>query len=152
MDGFTYDDAGRLTQVTRDGVAIDARQYDAAGRVIRSGAPASANSNRLRELGAAPEYRTYHYDSAGNLQRMKAFASNGDQLEDIYYRAIPEKVSNVGYDGAGNLLGYTVVPRSGANAYYERELSEQPLSARNISWDELIMAPRSDSRAEKIVK
>ena len=36
-----------------------------------------------------------------------------------------------------------------ASIVYESELREQPLSARRSSWDELMMALRSDPRAEK---
>jgi YD repeat-containing protein len=34
---YTYDGAGRLATVTRDGIRTDSRYYDAAGRVLVSG-------------------------------------------------------------------------------------------------------------------
>ena len=37
VESYSYDAAGRLTDVMKDGLDIDARKYDAAGRLIRSG-------------------------------------------------------------------------------------------------------------------
>ncbi|WP_256082161.1 hypothetical protein [Massilia sp. YIM B04103] len=114
---YDYDAAGRLVTVTRDGYRTDERQYDAAGRVVRSGAGIGVNGDKLREFGVVAETRTYAYDAAGRATRVKYRNNdyygndnhkNSNFKDDIYYREVRERGG--GYDLAGNLSEYTIVP------------------------------------------
>jgi YD repeat-containing protein len=111
-ESFTYDNAGRLSYVYRDGIAINYRVYDAASRVVREGAVNAWDADKLKEFGISADYRTYSYDAAGQLARLKYRTLTGQPLDDIYYRSIVENPT-AGYDAIGRLIGYSVIPKSG---------------------------------------
>ncbi|QJD99468.1 LysM peptidoglycan-binding domain-containing protein [Massilia forsythiae] len=106
---FAYDTLGRLATVTRDGVVIEERFYDEFGRVVKSGPKRNESESRMKELGVPTNYKTYHYNAAGKVDRIKLFNLKADKLDDIYYRPI-QSHPNAGYDGAGNLIQYVQVP------------------------------------------
>jgi YD repeat-containing protein len=117
-ENFTYDAAGRLCYVLRDGITVDYRVYDAASRVIREGALYASQADKLKEFGIGLDTRTYAYDAAGQVQRLKYRTLSGEFLDDVYYRTIPEHAG--GYDAAGRLTGYSVVPRDRkTHSYYD---------------------------------
>jgi YD repeat-containing protein len=51
-EAYSYDIAGRLTDVYRDGMDIEARRYDAAGRVVRQGLGMQADAAQLAQIAA----------------------------------------------------------------------------------------------------
>nr|WP_305089270.1 hypothetical protein [Massilia sp. YIM B04103] len=118
VEKYEYDAAGRLTMVRRDGYLTDERQYDAAGRVVRSGAGIGEDGNKLRDFGVVAETRTYAYDAAGRATRVKYRnndyygkdngSKNTNFKDDIYYASVNERGG--GYDLAGNLSAYSIVP------------------------------------------
>lgn len=110
---FEYDKAGRLQTVTRDNVVTDTRIYDGAGRISLSGQARGVDEKMLRQFGLAAEARTYAYNSSGQIIRMKIWQVDGKPKDDLYY--MPREGGGGGYDGAGNLLGYSVVPPEFAN-------------------------------------
>ncbi|ATQ79090.1 hypothetical protein CR152_24590 [Massilia violaceinigra] len=113
METFSYDEAGRLSEVERDHVMTDIRTYDGAGRIVRSGQMNGVDEKALRQFGLVAETRTYAYDSSGQVIRMKSRQVDGVFKDDLYY--MPRSGGAGGYDGAGNLVGYSVVPPKFAN-------------------------------------
>lgn len=117
---YDYDAMGRLTSATRDGVLIDSRQYDGAGRVIASGPQGMLLSyadgiNEGVEPGQAigKEYRINRYDANGRLVHQQVF--NADQskfLTDVRYTR---------YDNAGNLQAYTLEQKGEYTNHYTYE-------------------------------
>ncbi len=121
-ESYSYDSAGRLAATKRDGVTIDQRHYDAAGRVTESGLldyvksagrrPATSDSldSSAKALGVETGSTTYHYDDNGRIQRQTVRGTGGGVTGDYYY--VNDKgLGNLGYvggyDAVGNLLGYT---------------------------------------------
>lgn len=127
---YDYDDLNRLTQVERDGEAIDKRRYDAADRVLRSGGTLTTEYleqlNRLVESGHAgrPDVRINRYDANGRLLHQTLKRGDGGVLQDISWdpteaaREVPTSVAGAyraeGYDHAGNVKGYTVFTHEGS--------------------------------------
>ncbi|OJZ07381.1 MAG: hypothetical protein BGP22_17795 [Variovorax sp. 67-131] len=128
---YTYDRMNRLSTVTRDGVKVDERLYDGASRVVASGVVTSTTHS----VGLAFDYAVAHmaangapyYALAGGAidGRINTYNKNGQLLgQNRYEYGIKrdstiydngahnldalgfEKGSVIGYDKAGNLLGY----------------------------------------------
>lgn len=108
---YAYDYQNRLTSVVRDGVQIDHRFYDGAGRVTMSG---SRNLpvdyvNKLNEGVAQDqtngmELRANQYDANGRLLHQRTLKSNGALKSDVNYDS---------YDAAGNVLQYSMTDYDG---------------------------------------
>ncbi|UTY59328.1 DUF6531 domain-containing protein [Massilia sp. erpn] len=119
---FEYDSAGRLSAVNRDGHLIDRRDYDAVGRVSRSGMidqPILKWRTAINNLGLDLQTRSYAYDIGGHVIRQNDRYWNRPDL-DIFYVQDPGKPLG-GYDAMGNLRGYVVVtefPQEGDKGYY----------------------------------
>ncbi|PHV05358.1 hypothetical protein CSQ96_20900 [Janthinobacterium sp. BJB412] len=120
---YSYDSAGRLATTRRDGVTIDQRHYDAAGRVSESGLLDYVQSTGKHQstsdslfsaataLGTETGSTTYHYDNNGRIQRQTIRGTGGDVTSDYYYVNDKEMGGHGyvgGYDAVGNLLGYTL--------------------------------------------
>ena len=92
--GYTYDVAGQLTRVDKNGVAAEAYAYDANGNRIGATVGGSSitasydDQDRLSQYGAA----TFTYNGAGDLLTK----TSGTQT------------NNYQYDQLGNLLGATL--------------------------------------------
>ena len=131
FEEYRFDNAGRLTHTMRGHIAIDQRWYDEAGRVVRTGVesftPGRFTENNvsdndrdfLGQIGVSTSYTTYAYDKSGKVTRqknrdMKVTSNADDQREDLYFGVLndgrPGHDGLVGYDAAGNLRGYYLVP------------------------------------------
>ena len=118
---YDYDALGRLTGARRDGIAIDQRMYDQAGRVVVQGPQNLAksysdaiNQNVAQGDTFGQEYRLSRYDANGRLLRQQAFTSDQARMtSDTKYTS---------YDKAGNLQSYSLtVPGEYTNTYtFER--------------------------------
>ena len=117
---YTYDTVGRLIRTMRDVVEIDQRYYDAAGRVIHAGVmgpldgrvDTPEDTNRgiiLQQIGVALDQRIDVYMEGRHIRQKTGRA-------DIYYDDGDTK--NSGYDGVGNLRGYTQVTMGGGKTVY----------------------------------
>jgi RHS repeat-associated protein len=116
--GYTYDDAGRLHEVRRDGVVVVVYEYDANGNRKRKTGPGSivtgtydardrliAYGDAQYTFGASGELQTkvtgtdstaYHYDALGNL--LSVALPDGRRIEyvvDAMSRRIARKVNGV---------------------------------------------------------
>ncbi|OWQ43762.1 hypothetical protein CDL60_28545 [Roseateles noduli] len=117
VETYSYDGLGRLTGALRDGVAIDQRLYDQAGRVVVQGPqnlPKSyaeaINKNVAPGDAYGQEYRINRYDSNGRLMRQQSLDSE--------QRAITSDTQYTTYDKAGNVVSYKVtVPGQYTNTY-----------------------------------
>lgn len=124
---YRYDALDRLQSVFKDGVQIDLRRYDAAGRVVQSGAPASLPLGYAQAVnqGLAPDEMNGHerrvnlYDPNGRLLRQRVFNPDGSEKFEVSWERDlplarpkllrpPEYWYADGYDNAGNVLGYVV--------------------------------------------
>ncbi|HZY20285.1 MAG TPA: LysM peptidoglycan-binding domain-containing protein [Ramlibacter sp.] len=125
---YQYDALDRLQSVIRDGVQIDMRLYDGAGRVVQSGSPGNLPTPYadIINAGLPPgemngnETRTQRYDGNGRLLHQKVLGSDGVAKVDISWDPddrIPYAIGWVGggagYDAAGNVLGYLVHKQEG---------------------------------------
>lgn len=86
---YTYDAAGRLTEVTRDGTLIHLYQYD-------------ANGNRIRHLGPSGEV-TASYDAQDRLLTYGDAAYTHTPSGERRTKTTPEGRTTYDYDSAGNL-------------------------------------------------
>jgi YD repeat-containing protein len=123
---YGYDGAGRLATVTRDGIRIDTRYYDAAGRVLVSGMAAQdvtsdqslltigdrgAFDAAIKTAGITSQFQIFAYDPAGHV--MRQVTRNIDRgLQGDVYLVSDEWNPTAGYDADGNLTGYTAIDMS----------------------------------------
>ncbi|ROZ61893.1 DUF4214 domain-containing protein, partial [Ramlibacter sp. WS9] len=109
---YNYDAAGRLTDVLRDGVNIDARRYDKAGRLVQSGGAAIPNEEglaaALEGAGVAVDRHYSDYDDKGQLLHQSTRARAHEKNTDAWFR---------GYDAVGRLLEYKTTVDGQANFY-----------------------------------
>lgn len=110
-EAYNYDADGRLTNVYRDGIEVDRRHYDAAGRAVASGlavggfASDTSIADKLQQLGVAAESRTYGYDAAGQVAFQVTYNIKGEPTSQVDYH----------YDNAGRLASYSIhVPKGDA--------------------------------------
>ena len=115
-DGYTtetyaYDNLNRLNSVVRDGVQIDHRSYDGAGRVTQTGSgnlptdyAAKLNEGLPQDQTNGLEVRLSQYDANGRLVHQRTLKSDGALKADINYNS---------YDAAGNVLQYSVTDYDG---------------------------------------
>lgn len=111
---YRYDALNRLTSAETDGIQLDARLYDGAGRVIKSGPGHTlpqAYVDKLNEgvpleerIGAETKINTYNAN--GRLVHQKVLNTDGSARSDTVY---------TGIDAAGNITGYQVVNQEGEN-------------------------------------
>lgn len=111
---YRYDALNRLTSAETDGIQLDARLYDGAGRVIKSGPGHTlpqAYVDKLNEgvpleerIGAETKINTYNAN--GRLVHQKVLNTDGSARSDTVY---------TGIDAAGNITGYQVVNQEGDN-------------------------------------
>lgn len=117
-ESYTYDAAGRLADTWRDGIDIDHRQYDAASRVVGSGASgiaamaaqAASNINlskALNDAGIATDQKTTRYAAAGRQQNQTLKSLDGSTVT---------KIGNA-YDKSGNLTS-AKVEQAGSTVNY----------------------------------
>ncbi|WP_420997910.1 LysM peptidoglycan-binding domain-containing protein [Cupriavidus sp. 30B13] len=108
---YAYDGNDRLMGVVRDGVQIDHRYYDGAGRVTMSG-PSNLPVDYVTKLneGVAQDQTTgleahvNQYDANGRLLHQRTLKSNGALKTDVNYNS---------YDAAGNVLQYALTDYDG---------------------------------------
>ncbi len=116
---YDYDDQNRLTSVLRDGMQVDARWYDAADRVVRSGPRnlPTAYTELLNEGVPASqstglEMRINRYDANGRLLHQRVKKSGGRVKMEIAWSnetlADGTVMAPKGYDQVGNVAGYAV--------------------------------------------
>lgn len=120
-EAYAYDAANRLTTVKRDGVVVDLRLYDGAGRVVQSGPgtlpaghAAALNQGIATSQAIGTETRINRYNANGQLMHQKILSSDGQEKSDISWD--PDESFTVlgttthadGYDAAGNAVGYVV--------------------------------------------
>ncbi|MWL90506.1 LysM peptidoglycan-binding domain-containing protein [Cupriavidus sp. SW-Y-13] len=110
-ENYSYDYQNRLVSVVRDGVQIDHRFYDGAGRVTMSGSRNLPQDyvNKLNEGVAQDqtnglEMRVNQYDANGRLLHQRTYKSDGVLKADVNYDS---------YDAAGNVLQYTLSDYAG---------------------------------------
>ena len=115
-DGYTtetyaYDNLNRLNSVVRDGVQIDHRSYDGAGRVTQTGSgnlptdyAAKLNEGLPQDQTNGLEVRSNQYDANGRLVHQRTLKSDGALKADIHYNS---------YDAAGNVLQYSLTDYDG---------------------------------------
>jgi YD repeat-containing protein len=104
---YRYDALNRLQSVQRDGVQLDYRQYDGAGRVVRSGTPeglppgytALVNEDRPLKDALGLDKRIHLYDAYGRLKYQNIF--DGNQANQI-----KQGVEYLAHDAVGNVLEY----------------------------------------------
>lgn len=109
---YAYDGQDRLVSVVRDGVQIDHRYYDGAGRVTQSGTAGNLPQGYAQKLneGVAQgqtnglETRINRYDANGRLLHQRVLKSDGAAKHDIDYTS---------YDAAGNVLQYVLQDHEG---------------------------------------
>lgn len=121
---YRYDDLNRLTGVVRDGVQTDARLYDGASRVVQTGPAGSLPQAYINALngvnwqgqtlaGTGSETRINRYNANGQILSQDVYKSDNTPKYTVVYEALaaapkPGVGTAGGYDGAGNLQGYTV--------------------------------------------
>jgi YD repeat-containing protein len=104
---YRYDALNRLQSVVRDNVQVDYRQYDGAGRVVRSGTPdglppgyvAEINKDRDLDDAIGLEKRVNQYDAYGRLKYQNTFNGNEGNLR-------KQGVEYINVDKVGNVLEY----------------------------------------------
>ncbi|MES2349853.1 MAG: hypothetical protein V4641_20005, partial [Pseudomonadota bacterium] len=115
VESYSYDNAGRLSTIVRDGVLVNQRHYDQLGRVTESGILQGTAYNGLDivadAVGSSSIRHIYAYGASGLLleQRDERYNSNGgagDLVQNIFFNDQEGR-----YDAAGNLLSYTVSPK-----------------------------------------
>jgi len=97
--------------VVRDGVQIDHRSYDGAGRVTQTGSgnlptdyAAKLNEGLPQDQTNGLEVRLSQYDANGRLVHQRTLKSDGALKADINYDS---------YDAAGNVLQYSLTDQDG---------------------------------------
>ncbi|OWQ46363.1 hypothetical protein CDL60_12820, partial [Roseateles noduli] len=141
---YAYDALGRLTGARRDGVAIDQRMYDQAGRVVAQGPQGlskaysdAINTGLATSDTIGKEYRLSQYDSNGRLLRQQAF-----ETDEHNQQKMTSDTRYTAYDKAGNVVSYTMtVPGEYTNTYtYERSkfdgYKEKSLHATSTKFEE----------------
>jgi YD repeat-containing protein len=109
---YAYDNNGRLSGVVRDGVQIDHRFYDGAGRVVQTGPngnlpqgyAAALNQGVASGVVNGLETRINRFDDNGRLLHQRVLKSDNAAKYEIAYSS---------YDPAGNLLRYTLTNQDG---------------------------------------
>lgn len=82
-DELTYDGAGQLTGVTRQGVALESYTYDANGNRLSSHRHASGTLDRANRVTRAGDWN-YEYDGEGN--RVRKFSEAEDWVYEYDHR------------------------------------------------------------------
>ncbi|MGM3278116.1 hypothetical protein [Ralstonia sp. 24A2] len=108
---YACDNLNRLNSVVRDGVQIDHRSYDGAGRVTQTGSgnlptdyAAKLNEGLPQDQTNGLEMRSNQYDANGRLLHRRTLKSDGALKADINYNS---------YDAAGNVLQYSLTDYEG---------------------------------------
>ena len=104
---YRYDALNRLQSVVRDNVQVDYRQYDGAGRVVRSGTPeglppgyvSEINKDRALSDAIGLEKRISRYDDHGRLSYQNIFDGNAENQ-------IKQGIEYVQVDKVGNVEQY----------------------------------------------
>jgi RHS repeat-associated protein len=89
---FAYDAAGRLAQVTRDGVPVEEYAYDAQGR-------RNEDTSSFRSVLG----RLHEYDDLGRLRKAGNVEYTYDHADRLASRAEGVRVTRYGYDREGRL-------------------------------------------------
>lgn len=113
---YSYDAANRLTDVYRDGLDVEARRLDAAGRVISQGVAAPPDGRSLpaiaaalRQAGVNTDTQTNHYGINGQLDYQSLRDATGFNRNNIQYQ----------YDGVSRLTAYQMSSAPTASAYFD---------------------------------
>lgn len=107
IDNTGYDRAGNALP-QGSGVRLDTRFYDAANRVVRTGASGleKAYVDQLTEgkIANGSETRINLYDANGRIEQQSVYEANGTRKFGLFY---------TDYDGAGNVKHYIMRTHSG---------------------------------------
>lgn len=112
---YRYDALGRLQSTSRDGgMQVDLRYYDGASRLVQSGPKdlkdgyaEALNAGLASEDAIGLEIRRYRYDDNGRLAFQRTWSAEGQsRLNDIDYEGKGQDGQTLGYDDAGNVVGY----------------------------------------------
>ena len=103
---YLYDDQNRLTTMLRDGVLVEERRHDAAGRLTFDGAGGILTTDQIAQLNAGvaqadqlPDTQTWNtYDSNGQLRHVQTNNADGSVKSSIDYF----------YDDSGRVTSYQV--------------------------------------------
>jgi LysM repeat protein len=94
---YSYDAQDRLSVADQDGLVLDRRTYDAAGRLVRGG-PDGGPQGFFNAFTEGEQVNFYTYDANGRMVRNRAVGSDGTGRFD----------SSFVYDGVGNTTSHTV--------------------------------------------
>jgi YD repeat-containing protein len=111
-EAYKYDGAGHLISIERDGLQIDWRLYDAAGRAVQTGSNAQIDSTYYNLLygnttGNGSSIIRNQYDVNGQLKMQESWNSTATQKNQTIF--FEKSNGTSGYDAAGNLTDYKVV-------------------------------------------
>ncbi|MES2347232.1 MAG: DUF4214 domain-containing protein [Pseudomonadota bacterium] len=120
VESYSYDNAGRLSEIQRDKVIVNQRHYDQLGRVAESGILVGTTMSGLDTVadavGASSIKHIYSYSRSGLLleQRDENYNSSGgnDRGDDHLVQNIFFNDDEGHYDATGNLLSYTISPKN----------------------------------------
>jgi len=127
---YTYDTVDRLRETYYDGVFVDNRLYDGAGRTVLEGPSAhlptgyaaALNKGLAADQAIGLETRINKYDEHGNVLATYAMKSDGTAEYSIDYSNGGSGTTKTGYDAAGNLLGSRMTTY-GSGAYTQSTYS-----------------------------
>ncbi|MFZ6646154.1 DUF4214 domain-containing protein [Undibacterium sp. TJN25] len=121
-ESYSYDAAGRLGSIVRDGALIDTERYDALGDVAISGIIQDAgfvDQTALTKFGITNQYQLNVHDNGGQLLFQTIKSSVGGDLSDI---------ANT-FDGVGNLDLHVQNVHAGVNSVvYSYDYSDRFLT------------------------
>jgi YD repeat-containing protein len=111
---YSYDALGRLLLTDRDGMLVDHRYYDGAGRVVQSGPDSlpngyaeALNDGVADDKKIGMDVRRMRYDANGRLLFQKVLQADGTGTKHhIVYEGIGRNNTTLGYDASGNVLAY----------------------------------------------
>ncbi|WP_048438936.1 RNase A-like domain-containing protein [Caenimonas sp. SL110] len=109
-ENYRYDGNNHLISVERDGMQVDRRLYDAAGRVVLSGGAENLSAAYLAAARPGTGERTLNqYNNRGQLQEQQTLATNAQGGDINHHRVVFDA-----YDSAGNLKVYRYIDDTAA--------------------------------------
>ena len=137
QDTYQYDAMNRLTSIKHDGVTVDQRFYDAAGRTVQQGTgeavtheyiaalePGNASNPATQATGLDADTRRYRYDAAGQLLQQRQFTTlqkNSSSLlgKPSEYEFRRYLGTDYTYDAVGNVIHFSFEKRWTFTNFYD---------------------------------